>query len=71
MATMATFRERAHGQRNFGMHLVPEEGACRVQCSLAIGDSVEVLEVDEARHASSARERKGGGKFSSVVDLRR
>ena len=27
LATLSTFRERAHGQRNFGMHLVPTVAA--------------------------------------------
>mmetsp|Transcript_59 Transcript_59/g.142 ORF Transcript_59/g.142 Transcript_59/m.142 type:complete len:387 (+) Transcript_59:313-1473(+) len=55
LATLSTFRERAHGQRNFGMHMIPvmpnsgdessgsahEEGSPLV---VKVGDTLEVLE---------------------------
>lgn len=53
LATLSTFRERANGQRNFGMHLIPilQEGTVRIERRLEIGDGVEILEYDEARRA--------------------
>lgn len=58
LATLSTFRERDHGQRNFGMHLVPAEGwagAGRV----SVGGRLEVLEYHEERRAEWLRLFRG------------
>ena len=47
LATLSTFRERAAGQRNFGMHLIPVDSTIPVQIS--VGDVVQVLEYNAAR----------------------
>lgn len=60
LATLGTFRERAHGQRNFGMHLIPVPVATTAPSSsppllsssssvLYVGDTIEVLEYDQER----------------------
>ena len=61
LATLGTFRERAHGQRNFGMHLIPVPVAATATASsppslssssssvLHVGDTIEVLEYDQER----------------------
>jgi len=51
LKTMTTFRERAHGCRNFGMHLVPVAATAGAGIRLSIGDAVEVLEYDAERKA--------------------
>lgn len=62
LATLSTFRERAHGQRNFGMHLIPvikQDTAVAADKNdddvsptmICVGDKVEVLEYDEERLA--------------------
>ena len=48
LATLSTFRERANGQRNMGMHLIPVEGTPE-GAHIAVGGSVEIVEYDEAR----------------------
>lgn len=41
LATLSTFRERAHGQRNFGIHLIPvDTGTVPI---IKVGDKLEVL----------------------------
>lgn len=59
LATLSTFREREHGQRNFGMHLVPivvgGTGTGAAPASVRVGDTVEVLEYDEERRAEWER----------------
>lgn len=54
LATLSTFREREHGMRNFGMHLIPvlpiPEGA-----TITVDDEVEILEYDEDRLAEWKR----------------
>ena len=52
LSTLSTFRERANGQRNFGVHLIPisetigrDDGKNKV----SVGNEVEILEYDEAR----------------------
>ena len=56
LSTLSTFRERDHGQRNFGMHLIPcnniMDNGKRVVC---VGDEVEILEYDEERKAEWMR----------------
>lgn len=47
LRTLSTFRERANGQRNFGVHLVPVEGQQNTE--LHVGDTIEVLEYDQER----------------------
>jgi uncharacterized protein len=56
LATLSEFRERAHGQRNFGMHLIavpqtlgggPDGTGGGV--TIKVGDKVEVLEYDDDR----------------------
>jgi len=57
LATLSTFRERSHGQRNFGMHMIPilpdatskdtSEGSS--SSLVNVGDTLEVLEYDEKR----------------------
>jgi len=54
LATLSTFRERANGQRNFGMHMIPISNDATtegIQKSVAVkvGDALEVLEYDEER----------------------
>jgi uncharacterized protein YcbX len=53
LATLSTFRERAHGMRNFGMHLVPDPATLVAvggdDKEVSIGDAIEVLEYDEER----------------------
>ena len=60
LATLSTYRERAHGQRNFGVHLVPIEGIPPGgEVTIPAGASVEVVEWDESRRAEW-RQRHGG-----------
>mmetsp|Transcript_17005 Transcript_17005/g.24102 ORF Transcript_17005/g.24102 Transcript_17005/m.24102 type:complete len:350 (-) Transcript_17005:32-1081(-) len=47
LKTLTEFRERANGQRNFGMHLVPAEGC--TDGKICVGDAVTILEYDEER----------------------
>lgn len=47
LATLSTFRERAAGQRNFGMHLIPVPGT--YPATIDLGDKVHVLEYDAER----------------------
>lgn len=49
LATLSTFRERAHGMRNFGVHLIPVEGGIPDGATITVDDEVEVLEYDEDR----------------------
>lgn len=51
LATMTSFRERDHGCRNFGMHLVPCAGVPLTGIELSFNDAVEVLEYDPSRRA--------------------
>lgn len=54
LATLSTFRERAHGQRNFGMHMIPllsQDGPFEIK----LGDEVEILEFDEDRRSEWKR----------------
>lgn len=51
LATLSTFRERANGQRNFGVHLIPVEGGIPVGATITVDDEVEILEYDEDRRA--------------------
>ena len=66
LTTLSTFRERANGCRNFGVHLIPanpevtSRGASRggaaesravVRDFVALGGRLEVLEYDEIRRA--------------------
>ena len=53
LATLSTFRERANGQRNFGMHMIPAEGSFGER--VAVGGEVRVIEYDEARRAEWQR----------------
>ena len=49
LATLSTFRERANGQRNFGVHLIPVASTIVDGSLVAVNDEVEVLEYDEDR----------------------
>mmetsp|Transcript_21102 Transcript_21102/g.37960 ORF Transcript_21102/g.37960 Transcript_21102/m.37960 type:complete len:132 (+) Transcript_21102:3-398(+) len=54
LATLNTFREGAHGQRNFGMHLIPDPASLAKKAGNAaltvhVGDTIEVLEYDQER----------------------
>ena len=61
LATLSEFRERAHGMRNFGMHLIPvKETILRTTTTdpddagddaptISVDDEVEILERDEER----------------------
>ena len=56
LSTMSSFRERAHGMRNFGMHLIPIlEGGESDQRTISVGDEVEILEYDKDRRAEWQR----------------
>jgi len=59
LATLSTFRERAHGCRNFGMHLVPDGTLPDAGVDLSVGDAVEILELDPERRREWAK-RHGG-----------
>ena len=54
LATLSTFRERANGQRNFGMHCIAAEGTPS-GARIAVGDKVEILEYDEERRGEWLR----------------
>ena len=47
LKTLSTYRERANGQRNFGVHLIPS--SVSGSSSIQVGDTVEVLEFDDDR----------------------
>mmetsp|Transcript_13703 Transcript_13703/g.20198 ORF Transcript_13703/g.20198 Transcript_13703/m.20198 type:complete len:342 (-) Transcript_13703:104-1129(-) len=49
LATLSTFRERAKGMRNFGMHLIPVEDGIADGATITVDDEVEILEYDEER----------------------
>jgi uncharacterized protein YcbX len=49
LATLSTFREREHGMRNFGMHLIPVEGGIPEGATIQQDDEVEILEYDQER----------------------
>ncbi len=58
LATLSSFRERSHGQRNFGMHLIPvlqklEKPSNTAEESVSflmnVGDTLEVLEYSNER----------------------
>lgn len=51
LATLSTFRERANGMRNFGMHLIPVEGGIPQGATITVDDEVEILEYDEERRS--------------------
>ena len=56
--TLSTFRERDHGMRNFGMHLIPvlDNGDNENNMGhISVGDSIEILEYDEDRRAEWTR----------------
>jgi len=60
LATLSTFRERANGQRNFGMHLIPAQGVCSAEMAvsemtISVGATVEVVEWDDERRAEWTR----------------
>lgn len=48
LATLATYRERANGQRNFGIHLIPLEPIPH-GARISVGATVEIVAYDEAR----------------------
>jgi len=60
LKTLSTFRERDHGQRNFGMHLIPVLGGDGEECKISLGDKVEILEYDEERRAEWKKLFGGG-----------
>lgn len=54
LSTLNTFREGANGQRNFGMHLIPDPDTLsrsenERDLTIQVGDAIEVLEYDEDR----------------------
>jgi hypothetical protein len=55
LATLSTFRERANGMRNFGMHLIPVKGGIPEEPTITVDDEVEILEYDEERRAEWKR----------------
>ena len=57
LSTLSTFRERANGMRNFGMHLIPVEGTYDSDSKILLGAEVEVLEIDEERRSEWERNK--------------
>ena len=55
LSTLSTFRERENGQRNFGMHLIPDKPWELTEERISVGDEVEILEYDEERRAEWMR----------------
>ncbi|KAG7359472.1 MOSC domain containing protein [Nitzschia inconspicua] len=53
LSTLNTFREGAKGQRNFGMHLIPDVATLRdddeANWTVHVGDTIQVLEYDMDR----------------------
>ena len=49
LATLSTFRERANGQRNFGMHLIPIHPSKSAGTKIRAGDKVRIIEYDQER----------------------
>jgi hypothetical protein len=53
LSTLSTFREAARGQRNFGIHLIPDPASLKdgdeLVRTIRVGDPIEVLEYDEDR----------------------
>lgn len=61
LATLNTFRESEKGQRNFGMHLIPDPHSLNgVEDVIHVGDKIEVLEYNQAR-LKEWRENQGNG----------
>ena len=63
--TLSLYRERAHGCRNFGVHLIPIPSSCGKQCDpmeeigkLALCGRLQVLEYDEGRRLEWSLARK-------------
>lgn len=48
LATLSEFRERANGQRNFGIHMIPAEGVPE-GALISLRSEVEIMEYDDAR----------------------
>jgi len=60
LATLSTFRERANGQRNFGMHLIPAQSVSSAELpisemTISVGAPVEIVEWDDERRAEWTR----------------
>lgn len=51
LATLSEFRERDHGMRNFGMHLIPCQDGIPEGATITVDDEVEILEYNEERRA--------------------
>ncbi|CAB9496996.1 amidoxime reducing component 2 [Seminavis robusta] len=62
LATLNTFRESVKGQRNFGMHLVPDPSTLvDGKAEIHAGDKIEVLEYNKARQTEWQENKDNGG----------
>jgi uncharacterized protein len=63
LATLNTFRESALGQRNFGMHLIPDPATLGFdeQAVIHVGDKIEVLEYNTPRQKAWQDNKDSGG----------
>jgi uncharacterized protein len=63
LATLNTFRESALGQRNFGMHLIPDPVTLGNdgQAVIHVGDKIEVLEYNMKRRKAWQDSKDSGG----------
>ena len=62
LATLNTFRESDKGQRNFGMHLVPDPATLNGQEDVVhVGDPIEVLEYHQDRLKEWQENKDHGG----------
>ena len=74
LATLNTFRENEHGQRNFGVHLIPDPETLRNDddgsaiCNLIhVGDTLEVLEYHPERSPKSAKSGRNSASASTMA----
>jgi uncharacterized protein len=64
LATLNTFRESDKGQRNFGMHLIPDPQSLQGEdgeAVIRVGDKIEVLEYNEERLKEWQENKEDGG----------
>ena len=74
LATLNTFRENEHGQRNFGVHLIPDPETLRDDddggaiCNLIhVGDTLEVLEYHPERAPKSSKSGRSSASASTMT----